>query len=74
MKEEEELKIAETAFDSFLQENDRLSMEAQKKYISKLLLYTFNQKNLLLKELSLRQKSPARKMRKLKEEMKKFFS
>ena len=38
MKEEEELKIAETAFDSFLQENDRLSMEAQKKYISKLLL------------------------------------
>ena len=38
MKEEEELKIAETAFDSFLQENDRLSMEAQKKYISKLFL------------------------------------
>ena len=32
-KEEEELKTAETAFDSFLQENDRLSMEAQKKYI-----------------------------------------
>ena len=36
-KEEEELKVAETAFDSFLQENDRLSMEAQKKYISKIL-------------------------------------
>lgn len=71
MKEEEELKIAETAFDSFLQENDRLSMEAQKKYISKLLLNFSSEK---LKELSLRQKSPARKMRKLKEEMKKFFS
>ena len=37
-KEEEELMSAETAFDSFLQENDRLSMEAQKKYISKLFL------------------------------------
>ena len=31
-KEENELKQAETAFDNFLQENDRLSMEAQKKY------------------------------------------
>lgn len=26
------MKLAETAFDNFLQENDRLSMEAQKKY------------------------------------------
>ena len=31
-KEELDLKLAETAFDNFLQENDRLSMEAQKKY------------------------------------------
>ena len=30
-KEEMDLKLAETAFDSFLQENDRLSMEAQKR-------------------------------------------
>ena len=31
-KEEEELELAETAFDTFLQEKDRLSMEAQKKW------------------------------------------
>ena len=30
-KEEIDLKLAETAFDNFLQENDRSSMEAQKK-------------------------------------------
>ena len=30
-KEENDLKLAESAFDSFLQENDRKSMEAQKK-------------------------------------------
>ena len=32
-KEEAELKLAEQAFDNFLQENDRKAMEAQKKYI-----------------------------------------
>ena len=30
-KEELDLKLAEAAFDSFLQENDRLSMESQQK-------------------------------------------
>ena len=30
-KEEAELKLAEQAFDNFLQENDRKAMEAQKK-------------------------------------------
>ena len=35
-KEELDLKLAETAFDNFLQENDRLSMEAQKKYFRNL--------------------------------------
>ena len=32
-KEESELKLAEQAFDNFLQENDRKAMEAQKKFV-----------------------------------------
>ena len=32
-KEEAELKLAEQAFDNFLQENDRKAMEAQKKFV-----------------------------------------
>ena len=67
------MKLAETAFDSFLQENDRLSMEAQKKYEFKI-IYQFFIRNFIMKGLSLRQKRPARKMGKLKEEMKKFSS
>ena len=38
-KEEAELKLAEQAFDNFLQENDRKAMEAQKKYIYSNLFY-----------------------------------
>ena len=34
-KEEMDLKLAEAAFDSFLQENDRLSMESQQRWINK---------------------------------------
>ena len=45
-KEETELKQAETAFDNFLQENDRLSMEAQKKYCH---MIVFIKKDLAIK-------------------------
>ena len=42
-KEEADLKLAEQAFDNFLQENDRKAMEAQKK-----VLYSFFHKYVIM--------------------------
>ena len=44
-KEEKDLQLAEAAFDCFLQENDRKSMEAQKKYVFVFIGYIFWEQN-----------------------------
>ena len=51
-KEESELKLAEQAFDNFLQENDRKAMEAQRKLVIEIV----KQKFICLSEQNMSQK------------------